>query len=153
ETTATEQDYSRVSQTGVWLLPSAIAGDIDFGNGTYTPTLVAAATPPRITMTCDNPALLFTPPGCSVPDPVLSPLRWDFGDGARASTPTEGKARASFSSFVRHPYTRPGKYAVSVTITAAGSTDTMTLPITVHPPLQAQIGRDHGRAVAVMRGG
>jgi hypothetical protein len=104
-------------------------------------------------MACDNPALLFTPGGCSVADPPLGPFRWQFGDGGTSATPTEGRARASFSPFVRHAYARAGTYQVSVAVTSNGSTDRVTVPVTVHPALRVAIGRAGGRAVAVVGGG
>jgi hypothetical protein len=152
ETTALEQDYTRVAQTGVWLLPSVTSGDLG-PSGTFSPTLLAAADPARARMGCDNPALLFTPGDCPSTDPALGPFTWSFGDGTAAVTAVQGRARASFSPFLRHAYRRPGVYRVTVSITAGGSTDSMTLPITVHPALRAVIGRDAGTASAHMRGG
>jgi hypothetical protein len=152
ETTALDQDYARMAQTGVWLLPSVTSGDLG-PSGTFSPTLLAAADPARARMGCDNPALLFTPPGCPDTDPALGPFSWRFGDGTTAVTPVQGRARASFSPFVAHAYHRPGVYEVTVSATAGGSTDAMTLPITVYPALQAVIVRHGGSATAVMRGG
>src|SRR5258708_5864025 len=153
ETTALEQDYTRIATTGVYLLPSVQGGDLDARTGTFTPSFLAAADPPRTTMTCDNPALLFTPPGCPLADPPLSRFAWRFGDGATATTATEGRARASFSPFVRHSFAAPGRYRVSVAVSAAGSTGTVSLPMTVNPAPRASISRAGNRAVAVLTGG
>ncbi|MHB8512066.1 MAG: PKD domain-containing protein [Actinomycetota bacterium] len=153
ETTALENDYTALTRTGVYMLPSVVNGDLDASTGTFTPTLLAAADPAWASMTCDNPALLFTPPGCPLTDPSLGPFMWDFGDGASAQTPAEGKARASFSPFVDHSYQAPGVYQASVSVSAGGSTDQATLPITVNPTLHATISIASNRAVAEMQGG
>ena len=104
-------------------------------------------------MVCDNPALLFTPPGCPLGDPPLGPFAWRFGDGSARQTPTEGKARASFSPYVVHAFDTPGTYRVSVSVAAGGSADVVTLPIRVYPALAARIARHGNEAAAVMVGG
>jgi hypothetical protein len=152
ETTALDQQYARMAQTGVWLLPSVTSGDLGPAR-TFSPLLLAAADPARARMGCDNPALLFTPPGCPDTDPALGPFTWHFGDGTTAVTPVQGRARASFSPYVAHAYHRPGVYQVTVSVTAGGSTDSMTLPIVVHPALHAVITRHGGTAKAVVQGG
>jgi hypothetical protein len=153
EVSALDQQYSQVARAGAYLLPSATAGDLDPATGRFTPVLLAAGAPPRTTMTCDSPALIYSPPGCPVTAPPVPGFHWRFGDGTTATTPVEGRARASFSPFVSHAYDRPGTYRVSVAVTTNGSTDRVSLPVTVHPALQVAVGLSGGVAVAHVSGG
>jgi hypothetical protein len=148
-----DQQYGRVLSAGAYLLPSATAGDIDPTTGQFTLTALAAGAPPRVSETCDNPALLFEPTGCPLPDPPIGPFMWSFGDGGRATTPAAAKARAWFSPFVRHAFSRPGTYDVAVTVAAAGSHETVYVPVTVYPALHASIRRVRAGYAAVVGGG
>jgi hypothetical protein len=154
ESTATEQDYSRVAHAGAYLLPSAIDGDLDRSTGAFAPTFVAAGSPPRASTICTNPALLLgPPPGCTIPEPPISAFQWQFGDGSGGSTPAQALARAWFSPFVVHSFTHPGRYVVSVAVSADGSSDEASLPVTVHPALRAGIARRGHNLVATVSGG
>jgi hypothetical protein len=152
EMTVLDQRYAAVASTGAYLLPSVVSGDLD-ASGHFSPTLLAAGSPPRTTQTCDNPALLYSPPGCPLGDPAIGPFNWSFGDGSRAATGAEGRARAWFSPFVRHAYSKPGTYPVSVSVTSNGSTDTVTVPVAVHPRLRADILAGVSTAMARVSGG
>ncbi|MHB8449064.1 MAG: PKD domain-containing protein [Mycobacteriales bacterium] len=152
EMSALDQHYARVAATGAYLLPSVTAGDLDAA-GRFTPTLLAAGAPPRTSQTCDNPALLYSPPGCPLSDPGIGPFQWRFGDGTSLATPAQGRARAYFSPFVRHSYDRPGIYQVSVSVSSDGSTDAVSLPVTVYPRLEVAAIRSGDRLTARVSGG
>ena len=153
ETTALDQQYAKVVSSGAYLLPSNVTGDLDPASGGFTPVLVAAGSAARTATTCTNPALLFTPPGCRLPPPAVGPFHWTFGDGTRLTTEVQGVSRASYSPFVRHTFTRPGTYRVSVSVTSEGSTDTASVTITVFPALRVGIAPTGGRDTARVRGG
>jgi hypothetical protein len=113
ETTVTDNDYTQVTRPGVQLLAS---NDI-VPHGTAV-TFEASSQIPRLEMSCDNPALLVTPPSCALPEDAMGPFHWDFGDGTTRTTPIQGAARAYFSPYVTHRFAHPGRYRVTV-----GATD------------------------------
>jgi hypothetical protein len=153
ELSVLDEDFGRIADTGVWMLPGAVSGDLSSSRGPLGVRLEAAATPPRPTMVCDNPALLFTPGDCSVPDPAITEFRWHFGDGTSLVTSTAGKARATLSPFVDHLFDRPGIYVVSVGATSFGSSDMASIPVTVYPALSVSIVRRGAEVFAKVRGG
>jgi hypothetical protein len=153
ESSVTDNDYTQVSRPGVHLLPRAVSGDLVPGLG-WTATFVAASQVPRTQMRCSNPAWLVTPPGCSLPEDTMGAFHWSFGDGTSLTTPVQARVRASFSPFVHHVYTRPGRYTVTVsTADADGSPATTRLQVVVHPALTVRVARSGGDLVARARGG
>jgi hypothetical protein len=153
EVAALDQKYAKIVDPGAYLLPDATSGDVNPRTHGFTAVFDAAGSPPRADMLCDNPALLYNPGACPVSDPAVGPFRFDFGDGTRGTYKPQAQARATFSPFVHHLYRRPGRYRVTLTVSSAGRTDRMSLPITVYPALRVAVERRGGRFVAVARGG
>jgi PKD repeat protein len=118
-----------------------VSGDLDPKTGLFTATFDAAGAPPRDQTPCGNPALLIDPGVCPMGNPPVGPFRFDFGDGSSASFPAQSQARAAFAPFVHHDYAHPGVFRVTLTVSSAGSDDTMTLPIAVHPALRVRVAR------------
>lgn len=153
ELAALDQKYTRIADTGAYLLPQALTGDVGPGRRGFTAVFDAAGSPPRDQMVCDNPALVYNPGACPVSDPVVKSFHFDFGDGRSATYTVPGQARASFSPFVHHTYTRAGVYQVALTVSSAGQTDTVTLPVTVYPQLRVRAVSRHGRYLPSVSGG
>ncbi|HEU5033804.1 MAG TPA: PKD domain-containing protein, partial [Mycobacteriales bacterium] len=153
EASVGDNDYTQVTRPGVLILPRAVSGDVRGQRG-WVAQFEAAAQVPRTQMRCSNPALLVTPPGCTLPEDAMGAFHWDFGDGTRLVTPVQAQVRASFSPFVRHVYQRPGRYTVTVWSQDSNGVQAQDRrTIVVHPAPRATLTRHGGRVVAGLRGG
>ena len=61
EVATLDEQYARVADTGVYMLPQALTGDLDPRTHAFTAVFDAAGSPPRADMVCDNPALALQP--------------------------------------------------------------------------------------------
>lgn len=153
EYTATENQYIRQFQPGVQFISFPQSGDLAADGRGFAPTLEGISQPPRDTTT-QGVCLADTYTSCDFAPPPMGAFHWHFGDGTTAVTPPQTYARAYFSPFLHHRYCRPGTYTVSVTAAdASGTSDSMSLPVTVYPPLSLHVSTNGRTLRATPRGG
>lgn len=132
-----QRDYAQAVRPGLQALAATAAGDAG-PDGLFHPQLEAVY----------NTAVYAG-------SPDAGGVRWDFGDGTRATTGYLLTATGpQGSSFVDHGFA-PGTHTVTVTATSArGETATWTTTVRAYPRLRATITRGPGgRLTAGVRGG
>ncbi len=109
----------------VGLVPAGAVAGAAVGSAAVAPQPPDASFTYAPTSPLTGQSVSFDGSGSSDPDGTITSYAWDFGDGAVASTPK-----------VTHTFTRPGSYAVQLTVTDnSGSTGTFTRTISVAAPL------------------
>jgi hypothetical protein len=153
EYTALQNQYLRQFSPGVQFIPFPQSGDLGPGGTGFAPTIEGISQPPRDTTT-QGACLADTYVQCPFPPPPMGSFRWRFGDGTSAVTPPQAYARAYYSPFIHHRFCRAGTYRVTVTAASPnGGSDSMTLPVVVHPQLALRIRSREGRLRVSARGG
>ncbi len=152
EVSALQNDYLRPFKPGVQVLSFPASGDLGADGSGFTPTIEGISQAARVSSTG---ACVADPLGaCPFPPAPMGGFHWSFGDGTTATTPPQIFARAWFSPFIHHRYTKPGTYQLTVSASDQnGQSDSMTLPIHVYPALRVRILRHGRRAVAKVNGG
>ncbi|MFI5377932.1 MAG: LamG-like jellyroll fold domain-containing protein [Tepidisphaerales bacterium] len=117
--------YKRVYGPAAAIACSAADAPVGGAQSTQHPTPASDGTGVTSAATCEVlQELTFSARASAAPGGAIAGYKWDFGDGASATTVA-----------LAHTYDKPGTYAVRLTVTdARGQTDTARLSIVVSPP-------------------
>ncbi len=121
------------TRPGAYLVTLTATNEAGSTSASTTITVVEAVVAPvasigRVASTLVEVGQTLTFTSTSSNDPTT--LRWDFGDGVRAS-----------GSTARHSWTAPGVYRVRLTVSNSAGSDDAVIDITVEPALEPPIAR------------